>query len=74
MLGTRKNPIEEGWYKVGPDGPYEKRGSVRYKLPHGWLLASGKCFVPFAEDGTGWGKNDPLDLSGETPNSDPFGD
>jgi hypothetical protein len=41
----------------------------RIKLPHGWVVVAGRlggtgaCFVPFAEDGTGWGKNDPVQIS-----------
>ena len=44
--------------------------TTRTKLPHGWLVSNamwnaegiGSTFVPFAEDGTGWGPNDDLDL------------
>jgi hypothetical protein len=45
--------------------------TYRQKLPHGWLVTinsgygEGITFVPFAEDGTGWGKNDPTDLAGD---------
>lgn len=71
MLGTRKNPLEEGWYKVARNSEFV---SVRHKLPHGWLVYGLECFIPFAEDGTGWGKNDPVDLSGEYSREDPFAD
>ena len=44
------------------DGSLETNEVYRSKLPHGWLvvlnLGSAVTFVPFSEDGTGWGKND----------------
>ena len=54
MLGTKENPVEGGSYHRGNGTGY------RTKLPHGWLVMD--AFVPNAEDGTGWGKNDPADL------------
>ena len=63
MLGTKENEVEYGyWYS---DFPLEvHRAPYRFKLPHGWLVpwTEGVAFVPFAEDGTGWGKNDPASL------------
>ena len=69
MLGTRKNPLEGGYYKLGRDGDL---GNKRYKLPNGWVLSGLECFIPFAEDGTGWGKNDPVDIAGEAAWEDPL--
>ena len=72
MLGTKENPAEYGFYYYAfsnlPEGissPPPKARS-RIKLPHGWLCVDGGGggFVPFAEDGTGWGKNDPADFDG----------
>jgi len=44
------------------DSSLETHQVYRSKLPHGWLVVlncgSTITFVPFAEDGTGWGKND----------------
>ena len=40
----------------------------RIALPHGWLVVVGGgavCFVPFADNGTGWGKNDPVQIKVE---------
>ena len=37
----------------------------RIKLPHGWLVSmsvDGTTFVPFADNGTGWGKDDDAKL------------
>ena len=64
MLGTLENRCERGAFLVKTD-----RFS-RAKLPHGWLVYGGEddktpCFVPFAEDGTGWGPNDPAALWGD---------
>lgn len=70
MLGTKENPLEIGCYKTNSRFQLGLRYSeditgLRYKLPHGWLIYGKEipCFIPFAEDGTGWGKNDPADLS-----------
>tara|TARA_Y100001934_G_scaffold204236_1_gene241088 strand:- start:1804 stop:2217 length:414 start_codon:yes stop_codon:yes gene_type:complete len=66
MMGTEENKVEQG--VVMTDG-FMSDGSAqfiwRYKLPHGWMLSvrNGGGFVPFAEDGTGWGKNDPARLA-----------
>ncbi len=59
MLGTKENEVEGGFFFGG--GVTRRR----LKLPHGWLvwMDNGDPFVPFAEDGTGWGKNDPVDLT-----------
>ena len=44
------------------DSSLERHQVYRSKLPHGWLVVlnqgSTLTFVPFADDGTGWGKND----------------
>jgi hypothetical protein len=36
----------------------------RAKLPHGWLCSfgDGTTFVPFGDNGTGWGKGDDAKL------------
>lgn len=60
-IGSNKKPVEVGyWYKEN-----EHTVEQRYKLPHGWLLLSedyGTAFIPFAEDGTGWGPSDSVCL------------
>ena len=86
MLGTRKNPVENGFYAwqnkptelMNDEGFCSITEYERMKLPHGWLVkddnTNGLAFVPFAEDGTGWGKNDPTNLAGSEEEYDPFGD
>jgi len=64
MMGTKENPVETGhFYRLYNDEDETTRNGFRQKLPHGWLVGGEGIFVPFAEDGTGWGKNDPADLS-----------
>tara|TARA_B110000495_G_scaffold196180_1_gene204694 strand:- start:222 stop:440 length:219 start_codon:yes stop_codon:yes gene_type:complete len=63
MLGTEGNPVKYGL--ADTTGSLGRIG--RLKLPHGWLLTvyktdGGLTFVPFAENGTGWGKNEPVEL------------
>ena len=66
MLGTKENPVEVGEFQTRQTGGYTKT-VFRSKLPRGWILQGNNeySFIPFAEDGTGWGKNDPTDLSGD---------
>ena len=61
--GTEKTPIRN-------QGEYYNHTLIsRIKLPHGWVVMAGRlsnlgtCFVPFAASGTGWGKNDPVQIS-----------
>ena len=50
------------------DSLYLARYTMRAKLPHGWLIrvnddtGGGITFVPFAENGTGWGPDDDLEF------------
>ena len=70
MKGTKENPVELGryWRTSHPDSGSreESREVIRIKLPHGWLMPydEGVTFVPWGDNGTGWGPNDPADLTG----------
>ena len=63
MMGTEANKVEQGAVMTNGNPRYIRR----YKLPHGWMVnvRGGGGFVPFAEDGTGWGKHDPTRLAEE---------
>lgn len=64
MMGTKENPVEIGYFyhRHYNDNDEPTYYGFRLKLPHGWLVGDEGAFVPFAEDGTGWGKNDPVTL------------
>ena len=64
MRGTKENPVEAGKFYRKQGGHATLVDTIRWKLPRGWLIYDSDCmsFVPFSEDGTGWGRNDPADL------------
>jgi|TARA_B100001094_G_scaffold312700_1_gene349643 hypothetical protein len=65
MIGTKENPVEAGkFYRKHLLQNATLVDTIRWKLPRGWLIYDSDCmsFVPFSEDGTGWGRNDPADL------------
>ena len=65
MNGTKENPCESGFVLCDKAFPAGVRWTaLRHKLPHGWIVrvGHGTTFVPFAAEGTGWGKSDPVPL------------
>ena len=87
MLGSHSNPVQfslSSWVAQNQTDHNAHRGSnlphSRYKLPHGWIVTlrmdsddtNAAIFVPFAEHGSGWGKDDPVKLWTPRDSKDPY--